>query len=278
MRGSSPHPRGAHHRTHRQRRQDRLIPASAGSTTGSRSIRRIRWAHPRIRGEHHHRPTVRDLRAGLIPASAGSTGTTLCAPPAPRAHPRIRGEHPVLSGCFGPSGGSSPHPRGARPPYGLCDDLPGLIPASAGSTRHPRPPPKHPRAHPRIRGEHRGWSGTRSQPRGSSPHPRGARVVVVGGVVGEWLIPASAGSTSRVLSTLTLTAAHPRIRGEHVGMLRGGRQALGSSPHPRGAHGGRRDHRPVRRLIPASAGSTSCNAATPSIPRAHPRIRGEHTS
>ena len=69
--------------------------------------------------------------------------------------------------------------------------------------------------HPRIRGEHASPALTPVTVPGSSPHPRGARVVLDGGCENSGIIPASAGSTLGLSFLLYATWDHPRIRGEH---------------------------------------------------------------
>ncbi len=133
---------------------------------------------------------------------------------------------------------------------------------------------------------------------GSSPHARGAQRRCHAIPVGTGLIPACAGSTLSRRARTRLTAAHPRMRGEHP--VKGVRITglTGSSPHARGAQPGHRTRAMVAGLIPACAGSTTCSAGptrtrcgssphargarsthppgAPS-PVAHPRMRGEHT-
>ena len=72
---------------------------------------------------------------GIIPAYAGSTSIRFNYVGDPRDHPRIRGEHVIIEGTAYDPLGSSPHTRGA--PLGILQqgDLPGIIPAYAGSTK-----------------------------------------------------------------------------------------------------------------------------------------------
>ncbi len=172
------------------------------------------------------------------------------------AHPRIRGEHAHLTIYETTIDGSSPHTRGA-PGEPLSPALDGrLIPAYAGSTQCVYWKFYTPPAHPRIRGEHAPPSISTNIDPGSSPHTRGARVPSRLEIQQGRLIPAYAGSTRKWSGLITLTAAHPRIRGEHVSTLR----------------------TPIlmRRLIPAYAGSTSSTSPACTPLSAHPRIRGEH--
>ena len=91
---------------------------------------------------------------------------------------------------------------------------------------------------------------------GSSPHTRGAPSHPLEGLDEAGIIPAYAGSTRFRRAVARPFWDHPRIRGEHCA----GEMLLavfqGSSPHTRGARGGR------------------CRGLRPRLD--HPRIRGEH--
>ena len=111
---------------------------------------------------------------------------------------------------------------------------------------------------------------------GSSPHTRGARALV-------WcisprcrIIPAYAGSTTRVVGAEHAVEDHPRIRGEHARGFPYAFWRLGSSPHTRGAQGQGRVARGRGRIIPAYAGSTNRRHEAAATDEDHPRIRGEH--
>ena len=70
--------------------------------------------------------------------------------------------------------------------------------------------------------------------------------------------------------------AHPRSRGEHVGVVDAGEGGLGSSPLTRGAPFPLVPQPPPGGLIPAHAGSTGGAVVSRATTRAHPRSRGEH--
>ena len=72
--------------------------------------------------------------------------------------------------------------------------------------------------------------------------------------------------------------AHPRLRGEHRGVLMRMRMPWGSSPLTRGARFATAFERVQGRLIPAYAGSTAHWHGCSGSGGAHPRLRGEHTS
>ena len=90
------------------------------------------------------------------------------------------------------------------------------------------------------------------------------------------IIPAYAGSTSKLTSTRQSRRDHPRIRGEHEANSLDGQTMAGSSPHTRGAHAALDVEGLAARIIPAYAGSTGLRRRRCRAPRDHPRIRGEH--
>ena len=213
--GSSPHTRGAPGREEPGSAERRIIPAYAGSTASPHRTPRSSEDHPRIRGEHralnpggvfsagsspHTRGALRTAArrvaaSWIIPAYAGSTGGCWPESSKSRDHPRIRGEHTYANMEQESILGSSPHTRGAR---GLCrlgGELPGIIPAYAGSTGSRRSAPPRWWDHPRIRGEHGGVPRPRGAPDGSSPHTRGALAASLAVESTEGIIPAYAGST-----------------------------------------------------------------------------------
>ena len=234
--GSSPHTRGARHRG------ASICTSASGSS-------------PHTRGA----PLLADHRRdddGIIPAYAGSTWICQWRLPLSRDHPRIRGEHVGSLGCGLLRPGSSPHTRGALDP-GSAEVLQGrIIPAYAGSTTSSPPPGVGRGDHPRIRGEHRLFTEYERRGGGSSPHTRGAPTPSDRTVAGCWIIPAYAGSTLSASLTGSVSADHPRIRGEHVTPAS---RCLG-----------------VLRIIPAYAGSTRDDPPQKRAGRDHPRIRGEH--
>ena len=151
-----------------------LIPARAGTTDAGHAAAVIDGAHPRSRGDHLYHycrrcrhggssPLARgplydgdDLLGflGLIPARAGTT--TRIPPPGLiwRAHPRSRGDHGCPSRRASDARGSSPLARGPHCREGKRPELPGLIPARAGTTPRSLPGPRSRWAHPRSRGDH----------------------------------------------------------------------------------------------------------------------------
>ena len=132
------------------------------------------------------------------------------------------------------------------------------------------------RDHPRIRGEHFEMSAAPDFPAGSSPHTRGARrpFSVSHDIVR--IIPAYAGSTTRLGKDRYRLRDHPRIRGEHSALSAREICPLGSSPHTRGAPDALSSCHNDIGIIPAYAGSTSCLRLQHCSRGDHPRIRGEH--
>ncbi|EFL01005.1 LOW QUALITY PROTEIN: conserved hypothetical protein, partial [Streptomyces sp. SPB78] len=237
---------------------------------------------PHARGAVEPGVAVR-VGLGLIPARAGS-GHRAGRRGWPRgAHPRTRGERCCTSWRTSGPSGSSPHARGAVDARHRGPPFRGLIPARAGSGRVPNATALLARAHPRTRGERRnataGSARSPFEPRwGSSPHARGA-VVDHEQISDECgLIPARAGSGSPRPRRRTASRAHPRTRGERLGVVPSTLHLAGSSPHARGAGNPGGCCHGVDGLIPARAGS-GCPAC-PGWRRAwaHPRTRGERAS
>ena len=199
----------------------------------------------------------------LIPAHAGKTA----APPPPistrTAHPRSRGENaiPCISSCT--ICGSSPLTRGKLEAHSEWRAAPGLIPAHAGKTHHDHPSGASGAAHPRSRGENASRSRKRRQPHGSSPLTRGKLEMRLLGRRGLGLIPAHAGKTRGLGTTLNADRAHPRSRGENPMSDRRVGQAAGSSPLTRGKLDNRCALGAEAGLIPAHAGKTVVFGAFP---------------
>ena len=151
-----------------------------------------------------------------------------------------------------------------------------IIPAYAGSTDSAMVSLQSNRDHPRIRGEHDIGLLALDLVSGSSPHTRGAQLIVVGHDETQRIIPAYAGSTDRARARRYHRPDHPRIRGEHYLRRHKGEKAAGSSPHTRGALGELRVAHADVGIIPAYAGSTASWPETATRSPDHPRIRGEH--
>ena len=148
--------------------------------------------HTRGAQEHDHRLCV---LVRIIPAYAGSTLESVPAVEPCWDHPRIRGEHRFdpCEDCSPP--GSSPHTRGAPRYLHFRRQTCRIIPAYAGSTPTTISTYGAGMDHPRIRGEHVEALLPLDFDAGSSPHTRGARVVVEQAVEVSGIIPAYAGST-----------------------------------------------------------------------------------
>ena len=254
--GSSPHTRGARRRRARCRSRCRDHPRIRGEHDGGITVAYAdEGSSPHTRGARAQ-GAVQRARQGIIPAYAGSTAASPASTSPGRDHPRIRGEHSSFILRTSLSSGSSPHTRGARCRGNLRCARAGIIPAYAGSTRQRQQRGCSSRDHPRIRGEHSGARTRKYITPGSSPHTRGAPPRGHGGRLQAGIIPAYAGSTRTRTRSTSKRRDHPRIRGEHCEPALAACDAMGSSPHTRGALvGGQRIVKFVG-IIPAYAGST----------------------
>ena len=196
------------------------------------------------------------LTCRIIPAYAGSTGSACTLPGSCRDHPRVCGEHSVSGLEPVTLQGSSPRMRGA-----LIERTEGfgkiwIIPAYAGSTPDGYTHCKDCKDHPRVCGEHQSAGLFLAYDKGSSPRMRGALLLVWLTIGLMRIIPAYAGSTTRMLPQHWVYRDHPRVCGEHLTISTQLKYLKGSSPRMRGAL--ERLHRRLRRarIIPAYAGST----------------------
>ena len=172
--------------------------------------------------------------------------------------------------------GSSPRMRGA--PYRLAGDVPelGIIPADAGSTVA-CPIEQIPHAdHPRGCGEHGPQGPAGLGLTGSSPRMRGAHSIALGLLDWYGIIPADAGSTSRMHMLPMVRQDHPRGCGEHQLPAWLLCWLSGSSPRMRGARRVTVATIPMVRIIPADAGSTGTGSTAMCSGQDHPRGCGEH--
>ena len=174
------------------------------------------------------------VEARLIPAHAGKTRPHPRAFTAIRAHPRSRGENLRISRPMTPSSGSSPLTRGKLDTLaGFFTDM-RLIPAHAGKTAHAVRAHTQEQAHPRSRGENTSCIRVWGCIHGSSPLTRGKHGRRTERD-GDWrLIPAHAGKTCCRVLSVSQGVAHPRSRGENLGIHAYDAQGKGSSPLTRG--------------------------------------------
>ncbi len=236
----------------------RFIPAWAGNTVSSGAISRRNSVHPRVGGEHFRVPrrgggffgssprgrgTLSRAAAAthshrFIPAWAGNTlsGHPIGQPGllVPSVHPRVGGEHSPAACQSSNAVGSSPRGRGTRNLGIHRLHQFRFIPAWAGNTDDlPAMPPARP-VHPRVGGEHT-VSGDADAPlAGSSPRGRGTLPRLGRAAQYRRFIPAWAGNTPSRRSPQNLFSVHPRVGGEHIGVVLAGALLFGSSPRGRG--------------------------------------------
>ena len=113
------------------------------------------------------------------------------------------------------------------------------------------------------------WKGPSSLTRGKR-----RRLQLAGQLPG--LIPAHSGKTTNRGARATGTRAHPRSRGENLGVFHRGRGNAGSSTLTQGKHTQVDFLHPPVGLIPAHAGKTSTSNRRRGRGRAHPRSYGEN--
>ena len=254
--GSSPPARGTPVRHRRHHGLRRFIPARAGNTGQLGSGVSQSSVHPRPRGEHLPRTADlfsfcgssppargtpgaarihgRDVR--FIPARAGNTSTTSKCGTCRSVHPRPRGEHRLASAEGLISTGSSPPARGTRKHDRYFRGVHRFIPARAGNTECSRSTHSPPTVHPRPRGEHPTIRSTTGSMDGSSPPARGTRGPLRGQRRHGRFIPARAGNTARLRTSLRRsTGSSPPARGTPTYQVTGSTRHT-VHPRPRGEH------------------------------------------
>ena len=133
--GSSPRVRGTPPAPPRPPHKPRFIPACAGNTSSAAARRTPPAVHPRVCGEHPPPPPESPAKRRAV-------------------HPRVCGEHVMTGLEHAVAVGSSPRVRGT-PSHSRAGRRPSrFIPACAGNTAPPRPPPNPCPVHPRVCGEH----------------------------------------------------------------------------------------------------------------------------
>ena len=129
---------------------------------------------------------------------------------------------------------SSPRVRGKVAPVQSVVVAAGIIPACAGKSVQAPVSVSDVRDHPRVCGEKYRPKIKSNQIKGSSPRVRGkAGSCAVLSVVYR-IIPACAGKSITVWTTLTTQKDHPRVCGEKCAHLTRTRDRQGSSPRVRG--------------------------------------------
>ena len=132
--------------------------------------------------------------------------------------------------------------------------------------------------HPRSRGVYAAAAGAKTPTDGSSPLARGLPHRERDLRLGQRIIPARAGFTSRSAGRETRWADHPRSRGVYGASVTVSGATHGSSPLARGLRGDPDLRLPHRGIIPARAGFTPRPPATAGAPGDHPRSRGVYTA
>ena len=153
-----------------------------------------------------------------------------------------------------------------------------IIPALAGNTRPPWIPEISAPDHPRAGGEHRKGGVAAQLAAGSSPRWRGTRRPIPPHLTRHRIIPALAGNTHASPPKSQSNTDHPRAGGEHHLSSSGSDLNGGSSPRWRGTRSGFQHIIFCRRIIPALAGNTRCQALSTRFYPDHPRAGGEHTT
>ncbi len=237
LHGTSPLARGKHRWSQPLHGEAGNIPARAGKTSPVLPVRLCRREHPRSRGENKSNlntqgrgggtsplargklgsTTFRESIDGNIPARAGKTGFVRRFAWRLGEHPRSRGENLKSISASAPVYGTSPLARGKHELGTVSRFAERNIPARAGKTPAEPDGQRHCWEHPRSRGENLLINRISGKRRGTSPLARGKLRMSMCSPIRRGNIPARAGKTGFRRITWSLTAEHPRSRGENAG-------------------------------------------------------------
>ena len=166
----------------------RLIIGSVGSSPLTRGTPPRRICEPR--------------RPRFIPAYAGNSSSISTELKGAAVHPRLRGELDYQFSAVGKIDGSSPLTRGTRAVSRPLHGFSRFIPAYAGNS-YPRRRSCHLTAvHPRLRGELSLLTVLRVFDDGSSPLTRGTLFHSIQQHTSSRFIPAYAGNSLKMVTTL----------------------------------------------------------------------------
>ena len=211
----------------------------------------------------------------FIPACAGNGRVPPLRAPQHPVHPRVCGERIFRLSVKPWRIGSSPRVRGTGRRRGRDRKQDRFIPACAGNGSPGTGRERVHAVHPRVCGERSIHTPNRRFATGSSPRVRGTGVVDDQAGPRHRFIPACAGNGASSGVSVRGMAVHPRVCGERSTVSSITQPVAGSSPRVRGTGPHGRDHRLLRRFIPACAGNGRllffCAMSAP----VHPRVCGE---
>ena len=210
---------------------------------------------PRLRGKLI-RPPEPVLADGSIPAPAGETTPGRWRLSSRRVHPRACGGNLTERVSVHRVPGPSPRLRGKHRPRNPGIAGKGSIPAPAGETQQPGPPPPRTSVHPRACGGNPPVTARDMMPAGPSPRLRGKPAQWVAIVGAGRSIPAPAGETLPTLCRVESATVHPRACGGDGAPLCAVTLDAGPSPRLRGKLGRRWSRSAKPGSIPAPAGET----------------------
>ena len=252
--GSSPRVRGTDAVPRIPENWPRFIPACAGNSHQARMNRGEFAVHPRVCGEQSHaasgasrlygssprvRGTGRELRLHadqrrFIPACAGNSSRLMRLSVRNPVHPRVCGEQlEKLSGRF-TIAGSSPRVRGTGHRKQQGKPFIRFIPACAGNRSDKASRSQSASVHPRVCGEQMSSPCGVAPASGSSPRVRGTEKPAYDQPKTYRFIPACAGNSRSMSSSVRPAPVHPRVCGEQIGMIPPPSTTHGSSPRVRG--------------------------------------------
>ena len=270
-------------------------PACAGIPGPMALNARSTPVYPRVCGDPHPAPRLRDPLIGLPPRVRGSQrtvrtsasptrSTPACAgiPGKPgraarrsRVYPRVCGDPAPCSASGITQRGLPPRVRGSQPRTSVASGLPRSTPACAGIPSFFSNPRRHSRVYPRVCGDPRWRAGRSPGSTGLPPRVRGSPCQRKGPGLVPRSTPACAGIPTERSGCTGRPSVYPRVCGDPDSRPAGGGHAKGLPPRVRGSH-------PLPGVVPEAARSTPACAGIPSAGSAksstavvYPRVCGD---
>ena len=174
------------------------------------------------------------MAAGSIPAWAGETPPLVALRWDDQVYPRVGGGNQSLRISPSRQNGLSPRGRGKRRRGNAGHQRQRSIPAWAGETPPQSPYRRSPSVYPRVGGGNRRIRWGQGWLQGLSPRGRGKHRPATSDRTSERSIPAWAGETSSVRTSMASCAVYPRVGGGNNGEHPGPIHLVGLSPRGRG--------------------------------------------
>ena len=200
---------------------------------------------------------MRHANGRITPAHAGTRYIATRCGRSDADHPRTRGDKEICVAEVYLTEGSPPHTRGQVPSVLLSEYIYRITPAHAGTRLRSANPVALAADHPRTRGDKSRKRDCSMALAGSPPHTRGQAEGIFRNKIMQRITPAHAGTRLCQSAATARQKDHPRTRGDKSFRMPGCTCTRGSPPHTRGQVILDGKKKPVYRITPAHAGTST---------------------